>query len=126
MPSPLIARLQSHAGEPVAEELRDEIGGRLNDAFVRGDVDEDAYQRLLGLLYQARTAGELLPVAEALPRTATYAEPEIVRQSRAAGTLEPARPAPLEPARGRSAAWLVVSLGAVALVLVVLAALLAL
>lgn len=119
MPSPLTARLQLHSGDPVTDEVRDEIGARLNDAFVRGDLDEDTYQRLLGLLFQGRTLGDLVPVAEALPAAATYNEPAIVAQPHASGPLEPAR-------RGRSAAQIVVALGALAMLLVLLAVLLAL
>ena len=122
MPSPLTARLQRQAGEPVTDELRDEIGSRLNDAFVRGDLDEDRYRDLLAALYRGSTLGELVPVAEALPAAPTYAEPAIVAQPSGPGVIERARPGLIEPARrGRFAAWLVVSLGALAVVLVAIA-----
>ncbi len=119
MSSPLIARLQFHAGDPVDASLRDELGGQLNEAFVRGDLDADTYRGLLSRLYDAPTLGQLVPVAEALPRTATYGEPAIVVQDDRAGVLEPA-------ARVRGAAWLIVSLGGLAVILVVVAALLVL
>ena len=118
MSSPLIARLQFHAGDPVDASLRDELGGQLNEAFVRGDLDADSYRSLLSRLYDAPTLGQLVPVAEALPRTTTYAEPAIVVRDDHAGVVE--------PARVQGVAWLMVSLGGLAVVLIVVAALLVL
>ena len=134
VPTPLVDRLRLHAGEPVSDALRDEISGRLNDAYVAGALDEGAYRNLLGLLFDAATLGDLVPVAESLPRTPTYAEPAIVRSSEP-GVLATTGPGTIQPVptdsrdvvrRGRAAAWTVVGLGAVVVVLVVLALLLAL
>ncbi len=129
MSSPLVARLQLHAGDPVTASLRDDIGGQLNEAFVRGDLDADTYRRLLSTLYEASAMGELVPVAEALPRATTYAEPAIVAGElpRGATTGDPTIVVRTDmPAvvRARGAAWLMVSLGMAAVVLVVAALLL--
>ncbi len=132
--SPLVARLRLHAGDPVTDELRDGIGRRLNDAYVAGALDEDAYRNLLGMLFGATTLGDLVPVAEALPNAPTYAEPAVVDSSEPGAPATTGRGTVLQvptdagelARRGRTAAWMVVGLGAAVVVLVVLALLIAL
>jgi hypothetical protein len=46
---------------------RDVLGDRLNQGFADGNVSAEDYRQLLDQLYSAKTKGELVPIARALP-----------------------------------------------------------
>lgn len=91
--APLRSRLLSRRDEAVTDADRDDLSRRLNEAFAAGQVDQDDFTRLLDLIFSASTLGDLVPVADALPQTATYAEPAGVDlDAPAPGELVPAAP----------------------------------
>lgn len=89
---PISSKYRSTPNLPVAVEEREGLVQRLNEAYERGEVAPDDYQRLLDAVFNAQTLGELAPVVEKLPASATYAEPAMVQQ---AHTVEPGQ---LQPA----------------------------
>ena len=88
---PISSKYRSTPHLPVTEEERNALVARLNDAFAAGAVDDGAYPELLDVAFGARTLGELVPVVEALPATATYAEPGVVAQTGRPGELTQSR-----------------------------------
>jgi len=74
---------------------RDDMAARLNAAFTAGDIDLETYQARLDALFQAKTRGELVPVAKGLPAQYRANEPVLGGDQPAKpGELAPLRPAP--------------------------------
>lgn len=75
---PISSPYRSTPGVPVSEQERNRVSERLNVAFTEGSIDTDDYNQRLNTLWSAATLGELVPVVEGLPPSATYAQPGIV------------------------------------------------
>ena len=78
---PISSKYRSTPALPVSDEEREDLAGRLNQAFGDGTIDSDAYRGMLDRVFEAKTLGELVPVVEVLPVKQTYQAPAIVAQS---------------------------------------------
>ncbi|HHU40576.1 MAG TPA: DUF1707 domain-containing protein [Propionibacterium sp.] len=109
---PRSSKYRSTPHAPLDDGERNRLVERLNAAYEAGDVSPDEYPRLLDTVFGATTLGEVAPVVEALPGTATHDVPAIVEVGRG-------RPGELSEARAPSGAMMakVAAGGVVALVL---------
>lgn len=88
---PISSKYRSLPDQPITEAEREDLARRLNEEFAKGKIDQDDYRSLLDVVFAARTNGDLLPVAEALPVKATHNQPAIVAQTGEPGQLSESR-----------------------------------
>ncbi|QIK71419.1 DUF1707 domain-containing protein [Propioniciclava coleopterorum] len=82
---PRSSKYRATPDAPLSDGERERIVARLNAAYEGGQVDADAYPRLLDTAFAARTLGEIAPVVEVVPGEVTYDVPAVVQ----AGTQPP-------------------------------------
>lgn len=91
---PIASPYRSTPELPVSDVVRDQLNRRLNDAYTRGQLEEDDYRGRLDVLFAARRLGELVPVVEGLPPLVTSNDPGGVTSSGGQpGELAPSRDA---------------------------------
>lgn len=78
---PISSKYRSTPALPVSDAEREDLSGRLNEAFSQGTIGPEDYQGMLDTVFGAQTLGELVPVVEHLPVKQTYNSPAIVAQS---------------------------------------------
>ncbi|WP_203569056.1 DUF1707 SHOCT-like domain-containing protein [Aestuariimicrobium ganziense] len=78
---PISSKYRSQPDLPVDDEEREGLVDRLNKAFGDGLIDQDTYRAHLDRVFEARTLGDLLPVAQVLPARPTHQLPAIVAQA---------------------------------------------
>lgn len=83
MELPISSKYRSRPDDPVPEAERRQLGERLNDAYARGELGTEEFNRHLDAIMGARRLGDLVSAVEALGKPDTYAEPDIVRQDTA-------------------------------------------
>lgn len=111
------SKYRLRSGDQVDDAEREDLAERLAKEYTDGRISQDDYLRLLDIVYQAATLGELVEVVEILPPRQTHQVPAIaVQGSQPPGTLS-------EP-RGMGVATMVVVGGGAVLILVVLLVLL--
>jgi len=74
---PLESRFTHSPAAPVTDDVRDEIGSLLNQAYAQGAVDDVDYQHLLDSVYAAKTNADLVPVTRALPPALAATQPAL-------------------------------------------------
>ncbi len=89
---PISSKYRSRPLDPLTDEEREELSGRLNEAFSDGLVDTDTYRNLLDRIFAAQTLGDVAEVVSALPAKETFAVPAtIVTGINAPGELVPSK-----------------------------------
>ena len=89
---PISSKYRSRPLEPLSDDEREELAGRLNQAFSDGLVDTDTYRDLLDRVFAAHTLGDVAGVVSQLPGKATFVVPATIEQgSTAPGELVPSR-----------------------------------
>ncbi len=64
---PIESNYSHEPSRPVTEDERAELTRRVNEAYEKGEIPLEKYQEIMDGLYSATTAGELVPLASALP-----------------------------------------------------------
>jgi hypothetical protein len=118
---PIEAKFTSSPDRPVSEADRDELTGRLNQAYTAGDLDFDHYRELMDGVYRASHRGELVPVAQELPDRYRGTAPQGATTDVALPPGEVNEPEPLSrPTPGRLLALVAGGIGLVMVIAVVL------
>ena len=124
---PLEARFTNSPQGEVTDAARAELGTLLNQAYTAGELELADYQRLLDEAYSAKTNGELVPVAQALPAHMSAIEPKLGGDNPGVpGQLPPlnsmveAKAAAKDVVRSQAGLIKVAAVGAVAVVLILL------
>ena len=116
---PISSKYRSRPLEPLTDGDREEVAGRLNQAFADGLVDTDTYREQLDKVFAAHTLGDVAEVVAALPAKDTFAVPSTIIE----GTGAPGQLVPAKDAGVRAPMLLAAGLGsgiAVAILLLVL------
>lgn len=117
---PISSRYRSRPLEPLGEDEREELAGRLNAEYARGTVDVDDYRTMLDQVFAAKTLGDVAAVAAALPGKDTFAVPAVIET----GTAAPGELLPTKGPGNRGAIMLAAGLGTGIAVVILLVALL--
>lgn len=67
MQLPPSSKYLARQDEPVSDEERESLSGRLAEEFEAGRLDQPTYLELVDITYDARTLGELVPVVQRVP-----------------------------------------------------------
>lgn len=116
---PISSKYRSRPLEPLGDAEREELAGRLNESFARGELETDDYRQMLDRVFAASTLGEVAEVAARLPGKDTFAVPATI----VTGTSAPGELVPAKGPGNRGAIMLAAGLGtgiAVAILLLVL------
>ena len=116
---PISSKYRSRPQDPLTDDEREELAGRLNQAFSDGLVDTDRYRDLLDRVFAAQTLGEVAGVVAQLPGKQTFAVPATI----VSGTTAPGELVPSKGPGNRGAILLAAGLGSgimVAILLLVL------
>lgn len=89
---PISSKYRSTPNEPVPEEERSRLSAQLNEAFEKGEIDQQTFSGLLDQVFAAQRLGDLIEVVQALGKPPTHDVPAIVGHSTGRpGELAPAR-----------------------------------
>lgn len=116
---PISSKYRSRPLEPLGDAEREELAGRLNESFARGELETDDYRAMLDRVFAASTLGEVAEVVAKLPGKDTFAVPSTI----VTGTTAPGELVPAKGPGNRGAILLAAGLGtgiAVAILLLVL------
>lgn len=116
---PISSKYRSRPLEPLSDDERDELAGRLNAEYARGTIEVDDYRAMLDRVFAAKTLGDVADVVAALPAKETFAVPAVIET----GTIAPGELVPTKGPGNRGAIMLAAGLGtgiAVAILLLVL------
>lgn len=75
---PPSSRYLQQPDEPISDDERESLTGRLADSYTEGRLGESDYFAALDQLYRAKTLGDLVPIIEQLP-AASIQTPATIR-----------------------------------------------